>query len=42
MNRKSESWDSRITFLEENNGELEIEVELTNGKQKRVYNGYLN
>jgi hypothetical protein len=40
--KKSETWKSEITFLEENNGELEVEIQLTNGKEKKIYKGYLS
>ena len=39
---KSETWKSRITYLEENNGELEVEIELKHKKEKKIYKGYLS
>jgi len=37
-----ENWKSHIRYLNENNGELEVEIELTNGKEKRFYFGFLS
>jgi len=40
--KKSEVCKSRIIFLEENNGELEVEIELKCGKEKTIYKGFLS
>ena len=42
MGKISETWKSEITFLEENNGEMEIEITCINGNQKKVYRGFIN
>ena len=38
----SETWETRITYLEENNGEMEVEIECSNGKEVKRYSGYLS
>jgi hypothetical protein len=40
--KKSETHKAEIIFLEENNGELEVEIELKCGKEKTIYKGYLS
>jgi len=40
--KKSETHKAEIIFLEDNNGELEIEIELNYGKEKTKYKGYLS
>jgi len=39
---KSETHKADIIYLEENNGELEVEIVLRYGKEKSYYKGYLS